>query len=191
MMPTGMTSIYPSMFNPISQYPSMYRLPSQTTEPNTNNNNDLTAQQNRIMEEQMRMQMYNLYYYSMYGMNPLMNPQYGGYSSYLNPYSSFGQMPTPAKNGTPGNPNAPTGSQNLFLNDTMAQLNQGPTYSQGNLLANQGMSSSMVNQMIGNQMSRQNRVQEEISAMMNSNSKNGPVPNKEPEQPKTQKQKAS
>ena len=56
----------------------------------------------------MQQQMY-MYYYGMYGLNPMFNP------GYMNPYGTYGQMPTksapgPGPMGMPMGPMGPMSS---------------------------------------------------------------------------------
>lgn len=89
--------LYPSQMPPsMPGYPQMsqysYMRPPVPIPGSTENDPEAM----KILDEQMRMQqqMY-MYYYGMYGMNPMFNP------GFMNPYGAYGQMPN-GKSATGG-----------------------------------------------------------------------------------------
>ena len=163
VMPQGapsMGSMYPPMYNPMTQYnymrPPMPPMSHMNGGDSASNGNDPNAQQNRYMEEAMRMQQMYMYYYSMYGggMNPMMPGFGGGNNTYMNPYSTYGPMASQNKA-----PNGNAASHLMNPPSEPAPPQHPPVSALNQPNSVDVMQNSLANQMIGSQVNRQNKMQ--------------------------------
>ena len=128
-------------------------------------------------------QMYMYYYGSMYsGFNPMMNHQYPGMNNFMNPYPNYPSPSNSGKNGPQSapNPTMPSIASMGSINPMSMGMNPMTAMPGYNPIApgmGMGMPNSAANNLKGNlmpnpQLPKQNKLQEEMTNLINPTQKN-------------------